>query len=593
MKLVVPYIGEIRTVDARMVRLAEFLGIECQFLPLAKPVPQTASCLGSEITDRATCLVLNPDVMKEWMDGEPPSPEFVLSLLSVFHHVLVYAVRPDPFDSRLIAALSGGCFQAVREVQDYCAPYNIASDSRDICDSFAGLSFGLANRGNDRTFVSSDTDCAKKLIAIGHDAFLTEMKRENTKIFLLGSESVADIDAEVGEAWFTEYFSQFVPHAMVLRHIFGEQCWRPARNYASVVVDDPLLRANYGFLNFERLLSLMKQHNFHTTIAFIPHNFRRTSPRIAAALREHAARLSLCFHGNDHTAAEFASTDSVLLNTMLQTAEERMRVHSETTGLRCDRVMVFPQGQFSVKAMAALNARNFDAVVNSVPYPRHQSVRLTLRELALPAVLRYSGFPLFLRKNSLKTQDTEIAFKLFFGIPILIVEHHDIFENPQNLIDAVTRINAVAPGIRWSSAGEAVSGSILRRRVSNGPLELKAYARTILVENNSASPKRILIEWDYPDPPCSLGAVHRNGFPCDGFEVVDSRIRFSAVLDPGISETFSIRHRPSDTLMARLGFRYRTGAFVRRRLSEIRDNYVSKSPALLAATKTLQRRLHR
>jgi hypothetical protein len=58
--------------------------------------------------------------------------------------------------------------------------------------------------------------------------------------------------------------------------------------------------------------------------------------------------------------------------------------------------------------------------------------------LAEPAVLRYSGFPLFLRKCSRHTQDADIAFKLLFGIPILIVEHHDVFADPQRLVEAVT-----------------------------------------------------------------------------------------------------------------------------------------------------------
>ena len=242
-----------------------------------------------------------------------------------------------------------------------------------------------------------------------------------------------------------------------------------------------------------------------------------------------------------------------------------------------------------MEAMDALNSHNFDAAVNTVPHPRQQEVRLTLREVAQPAVLRYSGFPLFLRKNSLRTQATEIAFKLFFGIPILIVEHHDIFKEPQSLIDAVSRINAAAPGIRWSSAGKAVRGSVLGRRVSGEKLQLRAYARTVRIENSFVSPEQIVIEWNYPGVPLSFEGVLRNGVPCTDFELSNSQVRVSAELQPGTSEVFSIRHRQPNATLVRMSFSYSTRAFVRRRLSEIRDNYISKSPSLLAAAKTLRR----
>jgi hypothetical protein len=63
------------------------------------------------------------------------------------------------------------------------------------------------------------------------------------------------------------------------------------------------------------------------------------------------------------------------------------------------------------------------------------------------------------------------------------------------------------------------------------------------------------------------------------------------VLEPGVSEVFSIHHQRPDATVGRMSFGYSTRAFVRRRLSEIRDNYICRSPALLAATKTLRRSL--
>jgi hypothetical protein len=206
-------------------------------------------------------------------------------------------------------------------------------------------------------------------------------------------------------------------------------------------------------------------------------------------------------------------------------------------------------------------------------------------------VLRYSGFPLFLRKCSHDTQDVDIAFKLFFGIPILIVEHHNIFSTPQTLIDAVHRINRAAPEIRWSGAGDAVKGSYLRRKRATGPVELRTYARSISIENPGATSRQFHIEWSCPGSKSTLDGVYRNGCRYREFSADDTQIHLSAIIDAGNSETFSIRNLQTEAKPARIGLRYSARAFIRRRLSEARDNYVSKSPALLATAKSLQRRL--
>src|SRR5208283_5022134 len=98
------------------------------------------------------------------------------------------------------------------------------------------------------------------------------------------------------------------------------------------------------------------------------------------------------------------------LNFSLGEAEDRMALHEKATGLACDNVMVFPQGNFSVEAMRVLQSHNFCGAVNTTPHPVGQPVRLTIGELAQPAVLRYGGFPLFLRKPARQTESQDIAF---------------------------------------------------------------------------------------------------------------------------------------------------------------------------------------
>ena len=588
MQLVIPYIEELAPVDARLLQLAEFLGISCEAFPL-ETVTDHARYLARALPDQCSCFVVNPQVMKEWVGVNGIPAELVSFLLCRFNHLIVHGLHVEAFDTKLIVALSRGKLQSVEAIAEHYADYVMARDSKHVCGAFSGLSFGPANPTNDHVFRTTGNDPAvQELISISGRPFLAAVKLETTEILFVASENVTNLNAEVGDAPLTDYFSQLVPHAMALRHAAADRCWRPSEAHACVVIDDPLLRRSYGFLNFESLLRLANRHNFHCTIAFIPHNFRRNSPRITSMFRDNAKRLSICFHGSDHTESEFASNDTVLLNTLLQVAEQRMNLHHQITGLRCDRIMVFPQGNFSIEAMRLLKCHDFYAAVNTVAHPAETPVRLTIGELAQPAVLRYGGFPLFIRKPIRKTQSQDIAFNLFFGRPILIVEHHDVFKHPESLGEIAARINSIAPQIRWSNLATAVSNSILTRRVSNGTHHVRAYSGTIVISNTSDSVRRYLVEWDSRDG-ALVEQVLSNGTPVRDLEITKARLRLSLDLAPSNSRILSLVHRRAHVTASSLGIRWTTQAFLRRRLSEVRDNYLSKNQHVLTAAKALQR----
>jgi len=309
--------------------------------------------------------------------------------------------------------------------------------------------------------------------------------------------------------------------------------------------------------------------------------------------QENAALLSICFHGNDHTEAEFASTDPAFLNTSLRIAEDRMNLHHQMTGLPCDRVMVFPQGNFSVEAMKVLKAHNFYAAVNTVPHPAERPIRLTIGELAQPAVLRFGGFPLFIRKPIRQTQSHDIAFNLFFGRPVLIVEHHEVFQRPESLVEIAARIKCVAPEIQWADLATVVGNSTLTRRAPDGTHRVRAYSGTVRITNDSDSIRRYLLEWGDSCDGASIEQVLVDGTPCPGFETDDAGIRLSVELAAGSSKTFSLVYRDPHAPAGSMGLRWNARAFLRRRLSEVRDNYLSKNQRLLTAAKALQRRFLR
>jgi hypothetical protein len=589
-KLVVPYVDELLDLDARMIRLAKFLGIPYETVALTK-ICERGEFLSDALPDHCSCFAVNPEVMKRWVGLEGLSADLVKFLVSHFSNLLVYGVRTEDFDADLVAALSMGKLSSVDAVGEKSLCYEFAKSSSRVCEAFAGLSFGPANSNNDHVFcINSNDPSVESLISIGRHPFFAAVRLETTEILFLGGEDIADLDTEVGDAPLAEYFSRFLPYVMALRYLAGEDCWRPSKAHASIIIDDPLLRERYGFLDFESLLRLAEQHNFHTTIAFIPHNFRRNSTRITRMFQNNADRLSICFHGNDHTGREFASRDLPLLSTFVRVAEDRMNLHQEMTGLPCDRVMVFPQGNFSVEAMTVVKSHNFYAAVNRISHPAEQPIQLTIGDLAQPAVLRYGGFPLFGRKPIQQTESQDIAFNLFFGRPILIVEHHEIFQHPKLLVAIASKINSLAPEIHWSNLASVVSNSILTHRTSDGTHHVRAYSGTVRISNDSTCTRRYSVEWNNAWNIESIEQVLLDGVPCNCLEVDDTGLRVSVELTPASSKTFVLVHRSMPATAKNLGLGWKVRAFLRRRLSEIRDNYLSKNQRLLEAAKAFQRR---
>ena len=592
MKLVVPYSGELNPADARLVRLTESLGGECELLRIEKGTTLSAEFIEKHVGDKNSCFVVNPAAIRECLQSESFPPGLASYLTSQFSFVLLHNLSLDTFAAGIVSTFSQGSLHPLQAIEGAGLSYEISSGHKEVCGAFSGLTFGPVNRINDRFFIeNAKAGPVQTHISIGGRPFFASIQRERAEVFFLAGANVADLSADVSVKPLAEYFSQLMPVAMFIRYAFRQECWRPNQYHGTLIIDDPLLRKDYGFLNYERLLALMDEYNFHTSIAFIPFNYRRNSPGITRMFRERPDRLSICFHGNDHTAAEFASKDSGLLNAMLTVAESRMDAHQKETGIRCDHVMVFPQGNFSRDAMAALQAHNFSAAVNSGPYPRGEESGLSLLEFIEPAVLKYGGFPLFLRKYPREIESQDIAFNLFFGKPVLIVEHHEIFKDPQSLIQLVSRINTLAPEIRWSNLQAAVENSYLRRWTKDGTLEVRAYANAGKIDNTAMDTLRCSVQWpvrgDIP-----VEKVLLDGAPWHDTRTDDKGIRLSFDVPPGGSREFSVVYQNNFGLSdANRRVPWKAKAFFRRRLSELRDNHLSKSPGLLAFAKALQRTL--
>ena len=158
MKLVVPHTGDLPAADARLIRLAQFLGIRCESVRLDKPVRQYAEFIANAVPDRNSCLVVNPQVMREWVGGDVFPADLAACFGSRFPHLLVHGLTLGPFVDGMISSLSKGRLRSVKPIADAGRLYEISPNSQDICGHFSGLSFGPINPANDHALTVSTDD---------------------------------------------------------------------------------------------------------------------------------------------------------------------------------------------------------------------------------------------------------------------------------------------------------------------------------------------------------------------------------------------------------------------------------------------------
>src|SRR5262249_15936777 len=296
----------------------------------------------------------------------------------------------------------------------------------------------------------------------------------------------------------------------------------------------------HGFVDFKELLSLMKRHRFSTNIAFIPWNCRRSSPKVVRLFRENPENYSISVHGSDHTRAEFGSSDQQRPYWKAQQAIERMNHHEAVTGIRYDRVMVFPQGIFSEAAMSGLKHTDLiGAVNNDIISAGPHSRAVIFSELWDIAVMNYSSFPLFTRRYPWEGIEN-FAFDALLGKPAIIVIHHDYCsDHSARLINFIERLNTLKIPPTWQNLGEVLRRSYRYRGLSSKEVEVEMYAAEVLIKNNFGQPKRFLIRRQECEP-SAISEISDESRPIS-WSSAKGYINFAIELEAGESKILRIR----------------------------------------------------
>jgi len=359
----------------------------------------------------------------------------------------------------------------------------------ELTGPLTGLEFPLKLGGEDNLLSIRDgsaTADVQAIISVNGAATFLRIQHPTTVIFLSTSSRIVDIDQPVGQGFYDvkDHFGSVAPLIMLIKFIFSEVAWQPQELGACLIIDDPLLKPKYGFCHFATLRDLMRRHGFTTNIAFIPWNWRRTSPAAGKFFRDESGVFSVSIHGCDHTAAEFGATSPEVLHARAQLARSRMRNHEARTGIQHDSIMVFPQGAFSSVSPEVLKHNGFLAAVNTEIVPvDSQNARTRIRDVWDVALMTYGSFPIFTRRYAFHGLEN-FAFDLLLGKPCLIVAHHDSFKDGgAALIELVEKIRRLNRCPRWRPLGQVIRRACRRRSSGAGAEEVEMYGNELLIDN--------------------------------------------------------------------------------------------------------------
>jgi hypothetical protein len=500
------------------------------------------------------------------------------------HSVFLYS-NGDPVALANVVSQLSEATMSIRRGAGSDIQWHIANDPDGMCGAMRDLRIRpSASTLRSGDFFHTDGSSVTSLIAAGNKAAFLKLTCNGVPMFV-SSERLIDIDVELATPNFDlrDHLFFALPLVSYIRWAFARSSWNTPEANACLIIDDPLLRARYGFVRFRELLALMKQFRFSTTVAFIPWNWRRSDPKVVQLFKDNPGYYSLCVHGCDHTAGEFSTSDRQRLRAVAAEAVRRMSLHERRTSLAHARVMVFPQGDFSEEAISELKRAGFHAVVNTDVHCNPLGVRkLKISDVWDVAVMTYGDFPIHSRRYPAQSVEN-FAFDLLLGKPCLVVIHHDFCSDGYaRLVQFIEQLNALKVPLAWRCLGDVVRRSYRQKEVSPDSLEIEMYGNELLIENRSERVKNYFVRRSEHEPD-SIESLHA-GSRRMSWDSNAGYIEFTLELSPDESTPLILRFKPAeDVTNDSQTLTHRARAMFRRYLSETRDNYLVPAKARMAA----------
>ena len=557
--------------DCNLGKLLDFFGVSWRTSTIAElladhnganQVGLRLLCASDHLSTLLRDLENNPDRARRWREQ--------------IHSVFSYAGKDIAALSSL-AEIEGGQ-DPFGEGRPSSGEFAVSDKLPEFCGIMAGIRIPAEDADVDLLFASAPHSRHVEIISLNHGAGFVRLEHEGVPVFLCSSRSIIDIGSDLPDGIFDvrQHVLQAVPPVLYIKWAFAETCWTAPEKSACLIIDDPLLKPRYGFVDYRELLSLMQRYKFSTNIAFIPWNWRRSDSRVALLFRENPEHYSISVHGCAHTRAEFGSDDPERLYGKARRALARMTQHESSTGIAHDRVMVFPQGVFSEAAMGVLKRTDLIAAVNNDTISSNSNPRaITVADVWDTAIMAYDNFPLFTRRYPWSGIEN-FAFDSLLGKPVVVVVHHDSCrDHCGRLIAFIEQLNALACPLHWRSLGDLVRRSCRQRVLFDDVTQVEMYGKELLIENLSNRTKQFLIQRRERDPSAIMGVrVDRNPI---SWTYRGDRIQFEVELKGGEHATIRVDfHELNEAEETAEDLNYTARTMLRRYLCELRDNYLHK-----------------
>jgi len=310
-------------------------------------------------------------------------------------------------------------------------------------------------------------------------------------------------DAPMRYAYEPCTFSELGPLMFAFRFALSDEVWHSDYTFANLTIDDPALRDHSFGIRYAELLAQMKEHNFHTTIAFIPINYDRTDSLVAHLFLTNPDYLSIVQHGNNDDPYEFykyeiSQTDPYparpLREQKIDIVEGLTRIeeHKRLTGIPYGKIMIFPYGISPADTLVWLKANNYNATINSDNIPLGSKPGDNFDFDMYQAVMNYGSFPAIWRRGvgpgGLSGPEFQwLLFNLFIGKPILLFSHVDeVFRHGlDGFNQTADAINQLPIAVEWHSLDYIVKHLYLEKRNDDGSIDVKWYGNHVIIINTS------------------------------------------------------------------------------------------------------------
>lgn len=501
--------------------------------------------------------------------------DFASILYAKFKNIFFYDLSPSIGINSLLKYFTNDQITSLYRFDSGDYHYEISKNHCQITKELSGFSFQPINHTNDFYFcIEKNGFNIKKVININNNPFFVYLKNNNCNIFLIATNKIANIDTGFSNSDnINHYFSQIIPYTMFIKYVFQDNCWHNESNYANFIIDDPLLKPKYGFLDYFKLIKTIEKNNCTSTVAFIPWNYKRCNKETVDLFRKNSNKLSLCIHGCNHTKAEFKSNDSLWINWLVKLAIDRMSKLKQREGLGLERIMIFPQGLFSKTAMKILKRNRFLASVNSADFLKKEyNNKFKISDYLDIAINKYFHFPLFLRRYP--TNLPVIALDAFLGKPLLFVEHHCYFRDSR-FEEFIRNINIIMNPIKWDTLGNVIKNAHVQKVGPGGEIYWKIYANKAIIQNRTNKLKRYkIIKIEDKAVPIKGVLINNKIIP---YKLVKNILLFYTVIKGNETARIEILYKEDRSkIKLKPSFEYRLKVFIRRMLSEVRDNYINR-----------------